>query len=193
MFSWYRRAKQCYAFLADVPGDKPELIGQSLWFRRGWTLQELIAPSSVFFCRPELVPPRPQDLLPCQPTQSARSQCKRPKFSRAAIETHQSPYACLGGRKRVPGSVCGRSNVMGLSPKDHARGALGLLFNGSLRCQSPHNVRRRAGKGISETAARDHESDHGPEHLRVGLCDILVRQAGPPRRISSGVFLLWIR
>lgn len=59
MFEWYRRAEICYAFLADVPpmGDeelrkcsqRSSPFRQSRWFRRGWTLQELIAPWSVVF------------------------------------------------------------------------------------------------------------------------------------------------
>jgi hypothetical protein len=57
MFRWYRNATKCYVYLADVstighnPTDhlwKPT-FGKSRWFTRGWTLQELIAPSSVEF------------------------------------------------------------------------------------------------------------------------------------------------
>jgi len=59
MFRWYRGAAKCYVYLADVsthqegdgPGWKPD-IQQSKWFTRGWTLQELIAPTVVeFFSR----------------------------------------------------------------------------------------------------------------------------------------------
>ncbi|RSL51788.1 hypothetical protein CEP54_011247 [Fusarium duplospermum] len=47
MYRWYQEATVCYAFLADVSG----LAGlpNSKWFTRGWTLQELIAPSSMIF------------------------------------------------------------------------------------------------------------------------------------------------
>ena len=56
MFRWYRDAAKCYAYLADIsthqegdgPGWKPD-IRQSKWFTRGWTLQELIAPTVVEF------------------------------------------------------------------------------------------------------------------------------------------------
>jgi ankyrin repeat protein len=60
MFYWYRSAERCYAYLADVSDDtssgysecskrwKPA-FKKSRWFTRGWTLQELIAPSSVEF------------------------------------------------------------------------------------------------------------------------------------------------
>ncbi len=77
MFSYYRKADRCYVFLDDVSlpdtqpanglrspkrrrietgaDDGPETqawdtaLRKSLWFTRGWTLQELLAPSSVEF------------------------------------------------------------------------------------------------------------------------------------------------
>jgi hypothetical protein len=54
MFEWYRDAQVCYAYLADVPsGEDPRLensaFRRSKWFTRGWTLQELLAPSMVKF------------------------------------------------------------------------------------------------------------------------------------------------
>ncbi|GAB1317176.1 hypothetical protein MFIFM68171_07386 [Madurella fahalii] len=47
MYHWYHEADVCYAYLADVSSidDFP----QGRWFRRGWTLQELIAPLDVVF------------------------------------------------------------------------------------------------------------------------------------------------
>jgi hypothetical protein len=47
MYRWYQDANVCYAYLADVPS-KTKFPG-SRWFARGWTLQELIAPSEVIF------------------------------------------------------------------------------------------------------------------------------------------------
>jgi len=56
MYKWYKNAKTCYAHLEDVvvPADVSdlevlELLRPSRWFTRGWTLQELIAPSTVKF------------------------------------------------------------------------------------------------------------------------------------------------
>ena len=54
MYYWYGSAEVCYAFLSDVPeGDEvfamDSAFRRSRWFRRGWTLQELIAPESVVF------------------------------------------------------------------------------------------------------------------------------------------------
>jgi hypothetical protein len=52
MYAYYQNAHVCYAYLVDV--DKESDIwflrfADSEWFRRGWTLQELLAPSSVYF------------------------------------------------------------------------------------------------------------------------------------------------
>lgn len=55
MFAWYREADVCYAYLADVQRDGgqthlvEEQFARSRWFTRGWTLQELLAPSTVVF------------------------------------------------------------------------------------------------------------------------------------------------
>ncbi|KAF1828366.1 HET-domain-containing protein [Decorospora gaudefroyi] len=56
MFRWYKNAKICYAYLADVPGyntHPPAVVAvkfaRSRWFTRGWTLQELLAPTDVRF------------------------------------------------------------------------------------------------------------------------------------------------
>ncbi|KAF5714597.1 beta transducin [Fusarium mundagurra] len=47
MMSWYERSEICYTYLADVsPGSS---FAKSRWFERGWTLQELIAPSRLIF------------------------------------------------------------------------------------------------------------------------------------------------
>ncbi|KAF4954957.1 hypothetical protein FSARC_11986 [Fusarium sarcochroum] len=54
MFQWYRRASVCYTYLADVPPeediwDPASRFFSSPWFRRGWTLQELLAPGELRF------------------------------------------------------------------------------------------------------------------------------------------------
>ncbi|KAH7111828.1 heterokaryon incompatibility protein-domain-containing protein [Dendryphion nanum] len=59
MFRWYQNAAKCYVFLWDVSVptaiETPQLrnweasFRASDWFKRGWTLQELIAPVSVDF------------------------------------------------------------------------------------------------------------------------------------------------
>jgi hypothetical protein len=64
MFSWYRNAACCYVYMADVSVSQADTainfqapdgstweasFRASRWFTRGWTLQELLAPKSVFF------------------------------------------------------------------------------------------------------------------------------------------------
>jgi hypothetical protein len=48
MFLWYRDSAKCYVYLDDVAKDGLA-FQKSRWFRRGWTLQELLAPKSVEF------------------------------------------------------------------------------------------------------------------------------------------------
>jgi hypothetical protein len=58
MFGWYRRSARCYVYLSDIPtvrrtSSSAPLSEEDLrtcrWFTRGWTLQELIAPTQVDF------------------------------------------------------------------------------------------------------------------------------------------------
>ncbi|UPX19766.1 uncharacterized protein EKO05_0010017 [Ascochyta rabiei] len=61
MFRWYQNAARCYVYLSDVSTRKRKVdakLGKftweaafrdSRWFTRGWTLQELLAPSTVEF------------------------------------------------------------------------------------------------------------------------------------------------
>jgi len=51
MFAWYQRAKICYVYLSDVDSDQYHSsdFQKSQWFRRGWTLQELLAPRTLEF------------------------------------------------------------------------------------------------------------------------------------------------
>lgn len=56
MYNWYSGAAICYAFLEDVPPstvDECRAEGSrfrtSCWFKRGWTLQELLAPPRLQF------------------------------------------------------------------------------------------------------------------------------------------------
>jgi hypothetical protein len=61
MFSWYQKAAKCYVYLADVSTKKRKAasnlgdytwepsLRSCRWFTRGWTLQELLAPSTVEF------------------------------------------------------------------------------------------------------------------------------------------------
>ncbi|EXK79496.1 hypothetical protein FOQG_15887 [Fusarium oxysporum f. sp. raphani 54005] len=60
MFKWYRDAVICLTYLSDVRKNSGTTVGSqvfrsfetgemSLWFTRGWTLQELLAPGKLLF------------------------------------------------------------------------------------------------------------------------------------------------
>jgi hypothetical protein len=54
MFAWYQRAEVCYVYLSDVDFSQFDegklwMLGESRWFTRGWTLQELLAPTHLKF------------------------------------------------------------------------------------------------------------------------------------------------
>jgi hypothetical protein len=51
MYQWYRNAQVCYAYLSDAlkGGQGNKHFSKSKWFTRGWTLQELLAPSFLVF------------------------------------------------------------------------------------------------------------------------------------------------
>jgi hypothetical protein len=92
MYRWYAEAKVCYVFLSDVTStfqlplptgamgssgshsytaDEVQTIcrssfGQSRWWSRSWTLQELIAPIAVSFFRSDGIMIATRELL-CKP------------------------------------------------------------------------------------------------------------------------------
>ncbi|KAK5954665.1 hypothetical protein OHC33_004389 [Knufia fluminis] len=53
MYQWYRGAKVCYVYLTDLEATESLETAHSIatcrWWRRGWTLQELIAPTRLEF------------------------------------------------------------------------------------------------------------------------------------------------
>ncbi|KIO00240.1 hypothetical protein M404DRAFT_153168, partial [Pisolithus tinctorius Marx 270] len=66
MYRWYQNAQVCYTYLHDVDesvfptkqdrGKFQKSKGWPVWFTRGWTLQELIAPNQVEFFNKNWVP-----------------------------------------------------------------------------------------------------------------------------------------
>jgi hypothetical protein len=70
MFNWYSKASLCYVFLADVSPSSIEecmesnsVFRNSRWFKRGWTLQELIAPKDLIFFSAQWTPIRRKEEL----------------------------------------------------------------------------------------------------------------------------------
>lgn len=53
MFRYYQRSTKCYVYLSDVRNKRGmREFSNSRWFKRGWTLQELLAPGTIeFFSR----------------------------------------------------------------------------------------------------------------------------------------------
>ncbi|KAF9872801.1 het and ankyrin domain protein [Colletotrichum karsti] len=50
MYVWYRDAYICFAYLEDFHGEHIcDVLQETRWFNRGWTLQELLAPEEVIF------------------------------------------------------------------------------------------------------------------------------------------------
>ncbi|KAI0327198.1 HET-domain-containing protein [Cubamyces sp. BRFM 1775] len=54
MFDWYSYAEVCYVFLADVGDEENPMVSSSefsgsIWFSRGWTLQELVVSRNNIF------------------------------------------------------------------------------------------------------------------------------------------------
>jgi hypothetical protein len=55
MYNWYKKSKICIVYLSDVdtsiedPVERESAFRRSRWFTRGWTLQELLAPTALQF------------------------------------------------------------------------------------------------------------------------------------------------
>lgn len=56
MFKWYRNSDITIIYLGDVSDDSIEALRESVWFMRGWTLQELIAPKRIVFFKSDWTP-----------------------------------------------------------------------------------------------------------------------------------------
>ena len=50
MFAWYRHSALTVIYLSDVPpSSQPGALAKSVWNKRGWTVQEFLAPNTVLF------------------------------------------------------------------------------------------------------------------------------------------------
>jgi hypothetical protein len=86
MYRWYGKSTECYVFLEDyVPAD-PASLRSCEWFRRGWTLQELIAPRyCVFFTSTWAVVGHKHHF------RATRCQCKRVEVALQATHSAWGP------------------------------------------------------------------------------------------------------
>lgn len=104
MFYWYQRATICYVYLSDVSVRDvirghgafqwADALSKSEWFTRGWTLQELLAPSSVAFFTNEghLIGKKSDEMLArvIANVTGVPTSALRVELSRFSIETRQS-------------------------------------------------------------------------------------------------------
>ena len=54
MYKWYQNSNACLVYLSDIYQEERfeqniENLKRCRWFRRGWTLQELLAPKTIYF------------------------------------------------------------------------------------------------------------------------------------------------
>ncbi|KIJ09369.1 hypothetical protein PAXINDRAFT_87514, partial [Paxillus involutus ATCC 200175] len=65
MFHWYRASGLTIVYLADVAVTEEGVLKRSKWFKRGWTLQELLAPRVIQFYKSDWTSyiPRPDGIL----------------------------------------------------------------------------------------------------------------------------------
>jgi hypothetical protein len=62
MYKWYEDASICLVYMSDIEhsGNDPEPLNEqlekSMWFTRGWTLQELVAPQNQVFVASDWTP-----------------------------------------------------------------------------------------------------------------------------------------
>jgi hypothetical protein len=56
MFTWYRNSALTLVYLSDVLDDSEKSLRGSVWFARGWTLQELLAPKTIQFFKADWTP-----------------------------------------------------------------------------------------------------------------------------------------
>lgn len=107
MYRWYHEATVCYAYLSDVHAEESSIsaakdqIRQSRYFTRGWTLQEVIAPSIVIFYNAHLARNRNQ------------------------VNIVRRPVRCHGDPRQIPSGAraakcqCRTENVLGFPQKHH--------------------------------------------------------------------------
>lgn len=98
MYAWYEHSAECYVWLEGSKGSL-ERLGECNWFSRGWTLQEMLAPTLVVFFTEdwEVIGHKSRDMLPnaeetnrfldeAEPLEDGRVTNIRPKGPRIVAE-----------------------------------------------------------------------------------------------------------
>lgn len=132
MYRWYQRSAICYAYLSDLsPSDSLKVALPSCrWFTRGWTLQELIAPSKMRFFRPFVDRQRLQ-------AESLRQAFENHRHRHQGSATRTAPFL----DRRRP------ANVVGSQERNHENRGPIIQASRSLWGPHAHDIRRR-GEGI---------------------------------------------
>ncbi|KAG8213392.1 heterokaryon incompatibility protein-domain-containing protein [Butyriboletus roseoflavus] len=76
MFKWYRNSDLTIIYLGDVCDNSIAALRESVWFLRGWTLQELIAPRRLVFFQSDWTLLATSDDLPVDNYKASPTFCK---------------------------------------------------------------------------------------------------------------------
>ncbi|CDO70462.1 hypothetical protein BN946_scf184569.g5 [Trametes cinnabarina] len=174
MYEWYSKAGVCFAFMEDVDGTQDPLESStfraSRWFTRGWTLQELIAPRKVVFLSGDwhIIGSKDEFALLIEDITSIDR----------AILPHKASLSSVDP-----------AHVLGVIQVDNSHRGRSLLSLGYIRPLHDHHLRRGAER-ISSFAGRDHETNPGPDPVRMGSwleAEVLTAERGS-RRLSTSCY-----
>ena len=146
MFQWYAKAYVCYVLLSDMTTvGKPwaEVTTQLLrcrWFRRGWTLQELIAPVDVRFYDAD-----------------GHDFGTKESLAHEIAKDNAHPSRVLDQAKLVPVRNRSVADELGMRLKHHTNRRPSVCSTRYLRSQYATSIRRRQ-NGFRASPARYHFS-----------------------------------
>lgn len=142
MFRWYQNSRRCYVYLADVSVDNPScadygsIFKNCKWFGRGWTLQELLAPSSVEFFSAQGIRIGDKNTL------------------KQAV--HQATGIAI---RALQGTPLEQFSIMGFRTHHHHRRRSGILYAWDIWCLHASHIRRRRRECNATTSQRAFEYD----------------------------------
>ncbi|KAI0857801.1 heterokaryon incompatibility protein-domain-containing protein [Xylaria cubensis] len=125
MFTWYRQSAICYGFLADVKGNDTKSLYKSRWFKRGWTLQELIAPDNFIFVSVTLFKEMGHAVTNFEALEAA------PKSKNVDRSQYDMKWQELGRRERMANLV---SNITGIDEN---------ILSRNLKTNHAHDIQPR--------------------------------------------------